>query len=269
MLVLGRLFGVLWWALLGVAIFVTVFGIGYTANTIRHHGDGVSLVACPQYMWAGQQQSNCIAGLQRLLDEDPPYAELTHDGVFGRDTKKAIVAFQDMNHLHEDGVAGPATIDILQQLAPKPGKVWVVIFLAGLFVLSAVLLCLMTGRYVAVYGTPAIGKAVITAISAIAGAFLGAPHSPVEFLVCCAVILFLCGLSEIFYSEPAGPPYRSGRASWSICMSSTGAPWISTKATSTPWLGLLGSMMTFWPSRAAARSSTSKATCGTVLTRSG
>src|SRR6185369_1848325 len=107
MSVLGRLFGVLWWALLGVAIFVTVFGIGYTANTIRHHGDGVSLVACPPYMSLGQR-SDCIAGVQRLLDEDPPHAELTHDGFFGPDTQAAIVAFQDMNHLHEDGVAGPA-----------------------------------------------------------------------------------------------------------------------------------------------------------------
>src|SRR5262249_37833822 len=65
------------------------------------------------------------------------------------------------------------------------------------------------------------------------------------------------------------PGYRSGRAWWSICMSSTGAPLTSMKATSTPRLGLFGSMMTCWPSRAAVRSSTSKATCGTVLTRSG
>ena len=37
-------------------------------------------------------------------------------------------------------------------------------------------------------------------------------------------------------------------------MSSTGAPLTSTNATSTPRLGLFGSMMTFCPASAAARS---------------
>ena len=70
-------------------------------------------------------------------------------------------------------------------------------------------------------------------------------------------------------ASTAVPGQRSGRASWSICMSSTGAPVTSTIATSTPGLGRLGSMRTRWSAMAAVRSSTSKATCGTDLIRSG
>ena len=59
---------------------------------------------------------------------------------------------------------------------------------------------------------------------------------------------------------------RSGRARWSICMR-TGTPLTSMKVTVTPRLRLFGSMMTRGPVRATARSSTSNATCGMVLTR--
>src|SRR5271165_4630993 len=50
---------------------------------------------------------------------------------------------------------------------------------------------------------------------------------------------------------------------------SIGAPFTSMKATRTPRLGLLGSMITFWPWMEACRSSTSNATWATVFTRVG
>jgi hypothetical protein len=54
----------------------------------------------------------------------------------------------------------------------------------------------------------------------------------------------------------------------SIWRSSTGAPATVMKATITPALGLFGGMMTSCPCMACSRSSASKATCATVLTRS-
>ena len=55
----------------------------------------------------------------------------------------------------------------------------------------------------------------------------------------------------------------------SYSISSTGAPFSSINATISPLLGELGSIITFLPFIAFLRSSTTKATCGTVLTRSG
>jgi hypothetical protein len=54
----------------------------------------------------------------------------------------------------------------------------------------------------------------------------------------------------------------------SIWRSSTGAPATVMKATITPALGLFGGMMTSCPCMVCSRSSASKATCATVLTRS-
>ena len=51
-------------------------------------------------------------------------------------------------------------------------------------------------------------------------------------------------------------------------MNSTGAPSQTTKATRTPSEGLLGSIRISWPLSASARSSTSKATCALVFTKS-
>lgn len=42
-----------------------------------------------------------------------------------------------------------------------------------------------------------------------------------------------------------GGGYKSFLTTWSICISSTGAPFTSMQATSTPMLGLLGAMITF------------------------
>jgi hypothetical protein len=50
---------------------------------------------------------------------------------------------------------------------------------------------------------------------------------------------------------------------------STGAPFSTIKATVTPGEGELGAMSISFPAISAERSSTSKATCGTVRTRSG
>ena len=75
----------------------------------------------------------------------------------------------------------------------------------------------------------------------------------------------------------AGPlDFDSGRASRpsepsTACTSrsSTGAPFSTMKATRTPSDGELGSMRTSFPTSAASRSGTSKATCGTACTSSG
>ena len=65
------------------------------------------------------------------------------------------------------------------------------------------------------------------------------------------------------------PAQRSLLMVRSIWRSSTGAPATLMNATITPALGLFGGMMTSCPCTACSRSSTSKATCATVLTRSG
>jgi len=65
------------------------------------------------------------------------------------------------------------------------------------------------------------------------------------------------------------PVQRSLLIVRSIWRSSTGAPATLMKATITPRLGLFGGMITSCPRMARSKSSTSNATCATVLTRSG
>ena len=67
-------------------------------------------------------------------------------------------------------------------------------------------------------------------------------------------------------SEPDLTP--TGQLS-SNCNNSTGAPASSMKATSTPGDGEFGGMITFFPTNASARSSTSNATCATSRTSVG
>jgi hypothetical protein len=75
----------------------------------------------------GLEKSNCTALIQVALNarvpaltmDDPSLQmPLTTDGVFGKETAKALEAFQRRWHLRADGVAGPSTLSFLFPDAP-------------------------------------------------------------------------------------------------------------------------------------------------------
>ena len=86
------------------------------------NGDNVSFTSCPAVIDLGQQ-GRCVAGVQRLLDADPPRAGIHHDGIFGQETLAATRAFQAGHGLPATGKADPGTIRMLTGLAPGPAPV--------------------------------------------------------------------------------------------------------------------------------------------------
>ncbi|HEY1003472.1 MAG TPA: peptidoglycan-binding domain-containing protein, partial [Streptosporangiaceae bacterium] len=88
----------------------------------------------------------CVAALQRLLNADPPYAGIYHDGIFGPRTLAATWYFQSRYGLPGEGKADVATTRMLSRLAPAPRPVSVAATLLTLTLTGMVVLGLMTAR---------------------------------------------------------------------------------------------------------------------------
>ncbi len=58
-----------------------------------------------------------VAALQSALNRFG--AKITVDGSYGRETKRAVIAFQQAHGLHPDGIAGPHTWAALDKLTKQ------------------------------------------------------------------------------------------------------------------------------------------------------
>jgi peptidoglycan hydrolase-like protein with peptidoglycan-binding domain len=135
-----------WWTLVLFVPLLAIFSGNYAYQAAMRYGDDVSFASCPAVI-AYPQEGPCVAALQQLLNADPPYARIYHDGIFGPQTLAATLQFQSRHGLPGHGQAGAATIDVLRQLAPAPRPIPVAATLLTLTVTGMVVLGLMTARH--------------------------------------------------------------------------------------------------------------------------
>jgi peptidoglycan hydrolase-like protein with peptidoglycan-binding domain len=134
-----------WWTLIVVVPLLTIYSGNYAYQTVARYGDDVSFASCPAVI-AYPQEGPCVAALQQLLNADPPYAGIYHDGIFGSQTLAATRDFQSRYGLPGQGKASAATTRVLSQLAPAPRPVPVAATLLTLTLTGMVVLGLMTAR---------------------------------------------------------------------------------------------------------------------------
>jgi peptidoglycan hydrolase-like protein with peptidoglycan-binding domain len=134
-----------WWTLVLFVPLLAVFSGNYAYQAAMRYGDDVSFASCPAVI-AYPQEGPCVAALQQLLNADPPYAGIYHDGIFGPQTLAATRQFQSRYGLPGHGQAGAATINVLRQLAPAPRPVPVAATLLTLTLTGIVVLSMMTAR---------------------------------------------------------------------------------------------------------------------------
>ena len=134
-----------WWTLVVFVPLLAVFTGNYAYQAAMRYGDNVSFASCPAVI-AYPQEGPCVAALQQLLNADPPYAGIYHDGIFGPQTLAATQQFQSRHGLPGQGQAGAATINVLRQLAPAPRPIPVAAALLTVTLTSMVVLGLMTAR---------------------------------------------------------------------------------------------------------------------------
>jgi peptidoglycan hydrolase-like protein with peptidoglycan-binding domain len=97
-----------WWALVVFVPLLTIYSGTYAYQAVARYGDNVSFTSCPAVI-ASPQEGRCVAALQQLLNADPPYAGIYHDGIFGPRTLAATRQFQASHGLPGRGQAGAAT----------------------------------------------------------------------------------------------------------------------------------------------------------------
>ena len=124
--------------ILFLALFMTYAG-RYAYRSVVYRGDNVSFTSCPVPLIYGENDG-CVAALQRLLDAEPPYTGIHHDGVFGQETLLATREFQSMNNLKVTGKADPETIRDLMESAPRPGSLPISAALLTAAIMGTVLL---------------------------------------------------------------------------------------------------------------------------------
>ena len=124
---------------------LTIYSGIYAYQAVARYGDNVSFTSCPAVI-ASPQEGRCVAALQQLLNADPPYAGIYHDGIFGPQTLAATWQFQSRHGLPANGRADAGTIQVLSQLAPAPRPVPVAATLLTLTMTGMVVLGLMTAR---------------------------------------------------------------------------------------------------------------------------
>ena len=134
-----------WWTLVVFVPLLAVFTGNYAYQAAMRYGDDVSFASCPAVI-AYPQEGPCVAGLQQLLNADPPYAGIYHDGIFGPQTLAATQQFQSRHGLPGQGQAGAATINVLRQLAPAPRPIPVAAGLLTVTLTSMVVLGMTTAR---------------------------------------------------------------------------------------------------------------------------
>ena len=136
---------IFWWTLVVFVPLLAVFRGSDAYQAAMRYGDDVSFASCPAVI-AYPQEGPCVAALQQLLNADPPYAGIYHDGIFGPQTLAATWQFQSRHGLPGQGQAGAATINVLRQLAPAPRPVPVAAALLTVTLTSMVVLGLTTAR---------------------------------------------------------------------------------------------------------------------------
>lgn len=99
-------------ALIVAALFSTSVGVA-SADDSDH-----SIVGCPRLVEG--DSSDCVRTLQWDLDEIDAAHHLDQDGVFGPDTRKAVLDFQGRRHLGADGNVGPVTGAAIQKALSDP-----------------------------------------------------------------------------------------------------------------------------------------------------
>ena len=134
-----------WWTLILFVPLLAIFSGNYAYQAAMRYGDNVSFASCPAVI-AYPQEGPCVAALQQLLNVDPPYARIYHDGIFGPQTLAATGQFQSRHGLPPNGKAGAGTIKVLSQLAPAPRPVPVAAALLTVTLAGMVVLGLMTAR---------------------------------------------------------------------------------------------------------------------------
>ncbi len=134
-----------WWALIVFVPLLTIYSGTYAYQTVARYGDDVSFTSCPVVIAYGQE-GPCVAALQRLLNADPPYAGIYHDGIFGPQTLAATRQFQSSHALPANGKAGAGTMTVLGQLAPAPRPVPVAAALMTVSLAGIIVLGLLTAR---------------------------------------------------------------------------------------------------------------------------
>ena len=134
-----------WWALIVFVPLLTIYSGTYAYQAATRYGDDVSFASCPAVI-AYYQEGPCVAALQRLLNADPPYAGIYHDGIFGPQTLAATWQFQSSHGLPANGKAGAGTITVLGQLAPAPRPVPVAAALMTVSLAGIIVLGLLTAR---------------------------------------------------------------------------------------------------------------------------
>ena len=141
----NRSLRIFWWTLVVFVPLLTIYSGNYAYQTVARYGDNVSFTSCPAVI-AYPQEGPCVAALQRLLNADPPYAGIYHDGIFGPQTLDATQQFQYRHGLPANGRAGAGTTKLLTKLAPAPRPVPVAATLLTLTLTGMVVLGLMTAR---------------------------------------------------------------------------------------------------------------------------
>src|SRR5207253_3596189 len=134
-----------WWTLIVSVPIMAIFSGTYAYQAVAHYGDDVSFTSCPAVI-AYPQEGPCVAALQQLLNADPPYAGIYHDGIFGPQTLAATRQFQSGHGLPASGRADAGTIAVLGQLAPAPRPVPVAAGLMTVALTGVVVLGLITAR---------------------------------------------------------------------------------------------------------------------------
>jgi hypothetical protein len=124
--------------ILFLALFMT-YTCRYTYRAVVFRGDNVSFTSCPAPLIYGENDG-CVAALQRLLDAEPPYAGIHHDGIFGQQTLMATREFQSLHGLQVTGKADPGTLDVLKDLTPETGSLPIAALLLTASIMGAVLL---------------------------------------------------------------------------------------------------------------------------------
>ena len=141
----NRSLRIFWWTLIVFVPLLTIYSGNYAYQTEARYGDNVSFTSCPAVI-AYPQEGPCVAALQRLLNADPPYAGIYHDGIFGPQTLDATQQFQSRYGLPGEGKADVETTRVLSRLAPAPRPVPVAATLLTLTLTGMVVLGLMTAR---------------------------------------------------------------------------------------------------------------------------
>jgi len=99
---------------------LTVFVASYFYVTAVHALESFDTGSCTP-LALGSPAGQCVASLQALLNDDPPYPAIAVDGYFGGGTERAVIEFQSAHYLAADGVVGSETASAINEFSPRPG----------------------------------------------------------------------------------------------------------------------------------------------------